>query len=206
MPSTSRATRDGRPLTFTEQARRAQFVGLTIKVIAEHGYAGCSLQRIADAAGVTKAAVLYHFASKAALVRAAYQEVISQLTAHVGALVEQAAGPAEAVEAYIRGLIGHLAAHPDHVRVIVEALDDDHDTAIPDRPGSPSRWRALAALIDAAKETRAYRRDVDSRVLAIMIGGAIDALIAESRQDSAFDAAAAAGALVDVVRRSAGSS
>ncbi|MBG0563992.1 TetR/AcrR family transcriptional regulator [Actinoplanes aureus] len=202
MPNTPRAARDARPLTFTEQARRAQFVGLTIRVIAEHGYAGCSLQRIADAAGVTKAAVLYHFASKAALVRAAYEEVIGQLTADVGALVEQAAGPAQAVEAYVRGLTGHLAAHPDHVRVIVEALDGD--TAITDRPASPSRWQALAALIEAAKESGAYRRDIDSRVLAIVLGGAIDGLIAESLQDTAFDVVAAADALVDLLRRSTG--
>ncbi|MEU4423609.1 TetR/AcrR family transcriptional regulator [Actinoplanes sp. NPDC024001] len=199
MPNTPRAAREARPLTFTEQARRAQFVGLTIRVIAEHGYAGCSLQRIADAAGVTKAAVLYHFASKAALVRAAYLEVISQLTTRVGALVEQAEGPAQAVEAYLRGLIGHLAEHPDHVRVIVEALDGE--SSIPDQPSSPARWQALAALIDAAKESGAYRREVDSRVLAIMLGGAVDALIAESMQDPAFDTLAGADALVDLVRR-----
>ena len=38
----------GRQLTFTERARRAQLVDVTIRLIAEHGYAGCSLQRIAE--------------------------------------------------------------------------------------------------------------------------------------------------------------
>ncbi|MFC7535259.1 TetR/AcrR family transcriptional regulator [Actinoplanes sp. GCM10030250] len=200
MPSSPRAA--GRPLTFTEQARRAQLVDVTIRLIAEHGYAGCSLQRIADAAGVTKAAVLYHFASKAALVRAAYGQVIGGLAEHVGGLVEAAPGPAEAVEAYVRGLIGYLSAHPDHVRVIVEALDDEHDTGIADRPASPARWQPLATLIDGAIQTGTYRAGLDSRTLAIVLGGAIDGVVGESLTDRSFDLVAAADAIVDILRRS----
>jgi AcrR family transcriptional regulator len=188
-----------RPLTFIEQARRAQLVEVTIRLIAEHGYAGCSLQRIAESAGITKAAVIYHFATKRAVIRAAYDAVIAGLTEHVGARIAQAASPAGQAEAYIRGLIGYLGAHPDQVRVIVEALDDDHDTGIPDRPHSPERWRPLADLIDAA----ASRHDVDSRTSAIMMSGAIDALVAEFLTDRSFDLDAAADAVVDLLRRTA---
>lgn len=189
--------------TFTEQARRAQLVGVTIALIAEHGYAGCSLQRIAEAAGITKAAVIYHFASKRAVIRAAYDTVIAGLTAEVGALIAQATTPAGQVDAYVRGLVGHLGAHPDHVRVIVEALDDDHDTGIPDRPHSPERWRPLADLIDAARTAGAYRPDLDARTTAIMLSGAIDAVVAEFLADRSFDTGAAADAVVDMLHRTA---
>ncbi|MEH1099552.1 TetR/AcrR family transcriptional regulator [Micromonospora sp. CPCC 205561] len=192
-----------RPPTFTEQARRAQLIRVTIQLIAAHGYAGCSLQRIAESAGITKAAVIYHFASKRAVIRAAYDTVIARLAEHVGALIAQAETPAGQVDAYVRGLIGYMAAHPDHVRVIVEALDDDHDTGIADRPGSPERWRALADLVEAAKTAGAYRAKLDSRTTAIMIGGAIDAVVAESLTDRSYDLRAAADAVIGMLHGTA---
>ncbi|MFV2115820.1 TetR/AcrR family transcriptional regulator [Micromonospora sp. LOL_025] len=192
-----------RPLTFTEQARRAQLVEVTIRLIAAHGYAGCSLQRIAEAAGITKAAVIYHYANKRAVIRAAYDTVITGLTEHVGALIAQAATPAGQVDAYVRGLIGYLGAHPDHVRVIVESLDDDHDTGIADRPGSPERWRPLADLVEAAKAAGAYRATLDARTTAIVLGGAIDAVVAEFLADRSYDLRAAADAVVDMLHRTA---
>jgi AcrR family transcriptional regulator len=192
-----------RPLTFTEQARRAQLIKVTIELIAAHGYAGCSLQRIAEAAGITKAAVIYHFATKRAVIRAAYDTVVTGLSEHVGALIAQAGTPADRVDAYVRGLIGYMAAHPDHVRVIVEALDDDHDTGIADRPGAPERWRPLADLVEAARAAGAYRSELDSRTTAIVLGGAIDAVVAESLADHSYDLGPAADAVVEMLHRTA---
>jgi AcrR family transcriptional regulator len=177
-------------LTFTVEARRAQFIGLTIKIIAEHGYGGCSLQRIADAAGVTKAAVIYHFSSKNAVVRAAYDAVIADLTGHVGTLVDAAADPAGAVEGYVRGMTGYMAEHPGHVRVIVEALTEG---GVPDH-NSPARWQALAALLGEACPA-----GTDTRTLAIVIGGAIDGLISEFLDDPSFDPRAGAEALLTLL-------
>ncbi|MFI6820026.1 TetR/AcrR family transcriptional regulator [Micromonospora sp. NPDC050187] len=71
---------------------------MTTQLIAAHGYTGCSLQRIAEAAGITKAAVIYHIATKQAVIRAAYDTVVSGLTEHVGALIAEAETPAGRVE------------------------------------------------------------------------------------------------------------
>ena len=46
---------------------------------ARSGYAGTSLQRIADLAGLSKSAVLYHFASKEALLEASIGPAIDRL-------------------------------------------------------------------------------------------------------------------------------
>jgi AcrR family transcriptional regulator len=178
-------------LTFTVEARRAQFIALTIDIIAEHGYGGCSLQRIADAAGVTKAAVIYHFASKNAVVEAAYQMVIGDLVTHVGALVDAAPDPAGAVEGYVRGMVGHMAANPGRVRVIVEALTEG---GVPDR-SSPARWQALAGLLDAACPPGA-----GTRTLAVLTGGAIDGLISEFLRDPGFDPSAGTETLIAMLR------
>ena len=68
---------DSHERTFTERARRQQLIGVTIEQVAQRGFAGASLARIAEAAGITKAAVLYHFGSKDA--QATAQEILTVL-------------------------------------------------------------------------------------------------------------------------------
>jgi AcrR family transcriptional regulator len=165
-----------RAATFTEQARRAQLIEVTIELVAQHGYARCSLQRIADAAGITKAAVIYHFASKAAVIRAAYDSVITGMIGHITERILAAETAEARVEAYLSAMIDYVARHPTHVRMITEAIAESDDTGIEDRPESPSRHQPLADLIDAAKAEGAYRPDLDSTTLAIILGGAVDGL------------------------------
>lgn len=184
--------------TFIEQARRAQLVDATIDLVARHGYAGTSLARIAEAARISKATVLYHFPSKDAVVRAAYESVIEGLTAQVGAAVAPHTGAA-AFEAYIRSLVGHLHERPERARLIAEAIGGDAE--VTDTPGARARWQAVADLVEAAKQAGDYRADVDPRVTAIAVNGAIDAIVAERMADPTFDTPAAAEQLIGMLRR-----
>ena len=184
-----------RPLTLTEQARRAQLIDVTIDLVAARGYGGTSLAGIAAGAGITKAAVLYHFPSKAAVVQAAHGYVLATLTDHVAAAVE-AADPLQAPAAYIRSMIGHLRDNPRHIRVIIESMiheGADHDPR--------ERWQPVADLLAAAREASGARADLDLRTTAIIVGGAIDAIVAEHLDDPDYDTAAAADLLVDTLHR-----
>lgn len=179
----------GRPLSLIEQVRRAQLIQITIDLIAEHGYAAASLTRIAQAAGITKGAVLYHFPSKNAVLAAAREHVLSELVTAVGAAVD-AAGPAEAPAAYVRRMIGHLTERLDHARVLAEVLLHE------ERPDPAGRWGPLADLLGAARRARGLGPGPDLRTLAIVIGGGIDAIIAERLRDPGYDTASAAETLV----------
>lgn len=182
-----------RPRTFTEQARREQLLDVTVAQIAARGYGGASLSRIAEAAGITKAAVLYHFRSKDALVTAAYAHVLEALVASVGAAVEQAA-VIDRPAAYIHAMVAHLRDHPQHTGVLTEVGMEkgfDHERE--------ERWAPLAGLIDAAASARDSGGPggaADSRALAVIIGGAIDGIVAERLEDDGFDVAAAADLLI----------
>lgn len=192
-----------KPPSITERARREQLTGLTIALIAEHGYAATSLARIAEAASISKAAVLYHFSSKKAVIEAAYNSVMHGLTGYVGRRIEAAAGPGAAVDAYVTAMIGYMVEHPDHVRVIAEVLREPNDTGIDDSPGSSERWGSLAALIERAQAAGEYRRSIDARTQALMLSGAIDAVVAESIRDDGFRLEEAAIAVADLARRAA---
>ncbi|MER5394673.1 TetR/AcrR family transcriptional regulator [Saccharopolyspora sp. NPDC002686] len=190
----SRRERAESELTLTERARRQQLIEATVELVADRGYAGASLSRIAERAGITKAAVLYHFPSKDAVVRAAHEHALTALTSQVAAAVE-AADPAHGPAAYIRSMVGHLREHPRHTRMIIEAMTNESAERQP-----AERWRPLAQIIEAARSERTPKAAGDERTLAIIIGGGIDAIVAEQLSDPSYDTAEAAEELIDLVQ------
>ncbi|SFB36794.1 transcriptional regulator, TetR family [Amycolatopsis marina] len=62
---------------------RARLLGTALRLFSEHGVEGTSLQMIADALGVTKAAVYYHFKAKAEITEAVAEPAIRELDAIV---------------------------------------------------------------------------------------------------------------------------
>ena len=178
--------------SFIERTRRAQLIEVTIDAVARHGYAKVSLARIADNAGITKAAVLYHFRTKDAVVEAAYRFVLDALVEDVAVAVE-AVDVQERPQAYVRAMLGHLRAHRGHTRMLIEALGNIAPEHAPEQ-----RWRPLADLIDASVRARGTD-GVDSRTLAIITGGAIDAIVTECLHDSEYDSAAAGESLTTML-------
>ncbi|MFI6820025.1 hypothetical protein ACIBJE_03610 [Micromonospora sp. NPDC050187] len=55
--------------------------------------------------------------------------------------------------------------------------------------------------MSAATAAGMYRADLDARTTAIMLGGAIDAVVAESLTDPSYDLRVAADAVVDMLHR-----
>lgn len=184
-------------LTFTERGRRQQLIEATIDLISTRGYPATSLSAIAERAGLSKAAVLYHFSSKDNLTRAALEQVMAQFRAHVGERVARAAGPRDAIVAYVRAMIGYQQAHRRQVRVITEMLLDDEGGTRLKTPGSHDthgRWQALAALLMEGQKAGVLR-EFDVQVVALAIGGAIDGVIAHWLVHPELDLDAAAAEL-----------
>ncbi|MGW1835403.1 TetR/AcrR family transcriptional regulator [Streptomyces sp. BBFR2] len=177
---TPRRGADGATPTFTESARKQQLIDCTIELIATRGYPATSLAAIAERAGLSKAAVLYHFSSKDNLTRATLTQVLEAFAAYVTAQVAKESDPREAVLAYVRAMIGYQRAHRSQVRVITEMLLDDAGGTRLKTPGSHDthgRWQFLAALLAAGQDAGRLRR-CDTRTVALAIGGAIDGVIA----------------------------
>ncbi|HEY3507424.1 MAG TPA: TetR/AcrR family transcriptional regulator [Actinocatenispora sp.] len=195
MPTSRPRAADASALTLTELARRAQLIDVTVDLVAEHGYGGTSLARIAGGAGITKAAVLYHFPTKDAVIRAAHQHVLDTLVGEVAAAVD-AAGPADGPAAYVRSMVGHLRDHPRHTRVVIEATNGVGDLA-----RTADRWGPLAELLAAARTARGLAPGPDLRTLAIIVGGALDAIVIERLADPGYDTSAAADMLVTMVEQ-----
>jgi len=166
-----------RPRTFTEEARRRQIIDGTIELVAERGLAAASLSAIATRSGISKAAVLYHFASKDAVLDATLHHVLTSYAGAVGERVDAADGPEGMLVAYMGGTIAYMRDHRAQVRVLVEGLVRDPDLA-PGSPGRASRWQAVAGILEQGQRAGAFR-EFDPRALALMINGALDGVVAE---------------------------
>jgi AcrR family transcriptional regulator len=64
---------------------RARIIDAALDLFAEHGVGGTSLQMIADAVGVTKAAVYHHFKTKNEIVIAAAEAELAKVQAAIEA-------------------------------------------------------------------------------------------------------------------------
>ncbi|GLK15875.1 TetR/AcrR family transcriptional regulator [Herbiconiux flava] len=77
------------PIARVQNDVGAELRGIALQMFAENGYAGTSLQQIADAAGYSKSSVLYHFGSKESLFDAALRPAVEQLSLFLDSIVEK---------------------------------------------------------------------------------------------------------------------
>ena len=70
-----------------------------------HGFDGVGVDAIADAAGVNKAMIYYHFADKLALYREVVAEMMGTVGARVTAVAERDAAPADKLDDFIAALV-----------------------------------------------------------------------------------------------------
>lgn len=90
----------------TQQQRREEtrqrLLDATIDCLVEHGFAGTTTQRVQERAGVSRGALLHHFASKADLLAAATHHVAELRLAHIRAETEGGAQSREKGLALLR--------------------------------------------------------------------------------------------------------
>jgi len=190
--------------TFIEQARREQLVTATIDQLAEAGYAGTTLAAVAARAGVSKAAVLYHFTGgKDELVGEVVSAVTGGATAAMTAQIAAEPTVPGKLRAYITSNVGFLAAHRHEILALLAIFNGSGP-----RPDGSSLWEPiserivaeLAGLLRAGQEAGAFGA-FSPVVVARCVRGAIDALEPVLRHHPEADLDAYAAELVAIFEK-----
>ena len=110
--------------------RRQRILDVALGLFAERGYGPTSLQDIADAMGITKAAVYHHFHAKADILRALSTSTLDAITAvadRVSALPSQRAR----INAMVEGCLEVILSRRAVMRVLASdpAMRTDMSTA-----------------------------------------------------------------------------
>ncbi len=150
-------------------AAQSRIIETALVLFAEHGIGGTSLQMIADAIGVTKAAVYHQYNAKEEIILAVAQVVLARLeVAVIAAEAERSRSRARDV------LIGHMIDLAVESRRMASILQRD-----------PIMLRFL--------EEHAPFRRVMERVNRVLMGGPPDS---RARVQAAMVASAIAGAVI----------
>ena len=107
---------------------RTEILKESQRLFAAKGFDGTSLKDIADAVGIRKPSLLYHFASKEKLRLAVLDQVLERWNEVLPRLLMAAAGGEHRFESVIRETVGFFTADPDRARLLVrEILDRPED-------------------------------------------------------------------------------
>lgn len=165
-PGTSRPQKT---LSAKGMARRQRIVDAATRLVARNGSRGTNLAEIAAEAGVSQSGLLYHYASKEALLNAVLDrrdEVEDDALWHDA---DAGLGILDVIAHNVTRWAAHSHAVGMHTVLVVENLGDDGAL----HPRLTSRYHVtvdrVAALLTAAQDRGEIRADVDTRLKAIEI-------------------------------------
>ena len=165
---------------------------IALEQFASVGFAGASLQHIADAAGLSKSSVLYHYGSKEALLEAAIGPAIDRLEEILSAHPMRSASGEHGAQ-FVEEFIDFLLAHRLEVHTFINQGQSLQGIPVIDRANSLVRQLG-ASMVDELPSTE------DRIRFGVALGGAAYILVAGANfSDVELDEHEARAALVNVV-------
>lgn len=157
---------------------RDRILAAATRQFADRGFDGVSLQAIADAVGIRKQSLLYHFPSKESL----REEVMGQMLSHWKDELPRILVAAQSGKDRFRGglgaLVGFFTTNPDRARLVVREMMDQ-PAVVRDLLGREFQpWtRMITDYIRMGQQAGSVRPDVDpeswvTQVVTMVIGTA----------------------------------
>jgi TetR/AcrR family transcriptional regulator len=154
----------------SESAVRRRCITVATKLFAAHGFDGTSVQAIADELGVTKQAVLHHFASKEALRETVLAALLDHWRDTLPRLLVAASASDERFDALFGELHRFFVSDPDRARLLVRELLDRPDAIRRLLRDTVRPWLgAVAAYIRDGQQRGLHHPDVDPEAYLIHV-------------------------------------
>jgi AcrR family transcriptional regulator len=147
--------------------RRALILDAALRAFAANGYDGAAMDDIAEAAGISKAVVYDHVASK----RELYTQLLHAIRSELEQLVEDALrapvdGGEERVRAAVDAIYGYVEQHPEAARLLVLELQGANVSAV-GRELEEKLSQALAHTL--GEETSAFDEQSDRSLQLVIL-------------------------------------
>jgi AcrR family transcriptional regulator len=162
---------------LTAEARRAAILEAASTVFSARGYHSASIDDIASEAGVSKALIYEHFASKQELHRNLVEAHAAELYERLAAAVPRAEGSAARLEAGLDAFFGFVEERRDAWRMLFREAADPETVALLDRMVAQVT-AVVADLIAAEPGAQALQDDPEERrrginlIAQLLVGGA----------------------------------
>ncbi len=190
----------GRKPSFIEAARRAQVVEAATRTVAELGYTGASLARIAQDAGISKSVISYHFNSKEDLLEQVVNEVFDRIWTFMEPRIAATESAPAAIRVWAESQLTYVATHRSDFLAMSEIVAN-HRRADGTRPfdGAEREEVDELARILAAGQRAGEIRDVDAMAVAMMISDTLAGTLGRWAFDETSDLTARIPVLIDFI-------
>jgi TetR/AcrR family transcriptional regulator len=150
-----------------------RILGAAERLFAERGFDSVSMSDVARDAGVCKANVFHHFASKHALYEAVLGASCARLRDEMERMLAGGSDAAARIPQFLRGYRGYLQQHPATARLLLRELTGNPDLA-ESGPVFPVLTRLLDNLVAhlrAGRDEGVFRAEIHPTVVAALMLG-----------------------------------
>jgi len=154
-----------------------RLLAVAVRLFAEQGFEGTSVQEIVAAAGVTKGAMYHYFASKDDLLYEIYHRLLGLQTERLNALADGPGDAADRVRAVAEDVVETTLTSIDEAIVFFRSMHmlpaDKRSRVRAERRRYHERFRAL---VEEGQRTGTFRDDVAADIVTHFFYGAVNQL------------------------------
>jgi TetR/AcrR family transcriptional regulator len=104
--------------------RKDEILDVAMRLFAERGYEGTSMNDVAERVGMRKASLFYHFATKDALYEAVLDRLVASLQSALEEIYASSGTFEDRLDAVTNTIVGVFGSHPYAARLLLrEAMD-----------------------------------------------------------------------------------
>ena len=158
------------------EEKREQILQAAVRVFAAQGYESSRVGDVAKEAGVAYGLVYHYFGSKDAVLEAVFREAWGRLLAAVAVAEETGTDAAEQLQLVVKIVLRAWRDDPDLVRLLVrEITRSPHIQDELDEIGQA--FASLQRIVARGQEDGTFRADLDARLAAWMLYGALEEVL-----------------------------
>ncbi|TYK45837.1 TetR/AcrR family transcriptional regulator [Actinomadura decatromicini] len=177
-----------------------RILAAALRLFAERGFDGTSVQGIVDAAEVTKGALYHYFDSKHDLLYEIHHSLIARQLADLGAVLDRGLPPREALRAALTGLIVSTAEHIDEAKVFTREMHRLDDARMRSVREDRRRYHlTFRTLVERGQRDGAFGRATPADTVTIVALGMVNQMPAWYRADGPKSAERLADEVADFV-------
>jgi TetR/AcrR family transcriptional regulator, fatty acid metabolism regulator protein len=159
-----------------QEEKRRRILAAAVRAFARKGYHACRVGEIASEAGVAYGLVYHYFTSKDEILETIFRDTWTQMLTAIEAVEQEGVPAAEQLRKVAAIVLRTWKRDPDLVRVLVrEVTRSPHIQR--EVAEIEQAYAALQRIVERGQKNGEFRTDVDARLAALIVYGALEELL-----------------------------
>jgi AcrR family transcriptional regulator len=160
-----------------QEERRRQILDAAVRAFAQKGYYACRVSDIAEEAGVAYGLVYHYFDSKEAVLEAIFRDTWGMMLEAIRGVEATESSPREQLRKTAAIVLRTWRNDPDLVRVLVREVTRRGEQLQREVGEIALAFEALERIVKRGQESGAFRSDIDPRLAAWIVYGALEEIL-----------------------------